>query len=177
MSFMNWLKWKVAGDELNELQRLKTRIITVRDWCSEFEDVRATTKYLLDNKDYPQQFCGAFGSITDFREYLRSGKTREVVQGELTFVEVFPEIDNQAVCPMQRLSMYENLGVIVATIPQMMFLLRHALVSDYVKDLNYGRDLESKPPLWCELEDMLNGDKGDTTLFKFSGCEFKIIKG
>lgn len=177
MSFMNWLKWKVAGDELDELQRLKTHIITVRDWCSEFEDVRATTKYLLDNNEYHSEFCGAFGSITDFREYLRSGKTRNVAKGELTFAEVFPEIVNQAVCPMQRLSMYENLGVIVATVPQMIFLLRHTLVSDYVKDINYGRDLEGEPSLWCELEDMLNGDKGDTTLFKFSGCKFKIIKG
>lgn len=173
MSFMNWLKWKVAGDELNELHRIKTRIITVRDWCSEFEDVRATTKYLLDNNDYPRQFCGAFGSITDFREYLRSDKTKKVVQGELTFAEVFPEIADQATCPMQRLSMYENMGVIVATVPQMISLHRHALVSDYVKDLNYGNDFS----LWCELDDILNGDKGDTTLFKFSGCEFKIIKG
>lgn len=164
MSFMNWLKWKVAGDELEELYTLRTRVIKIIDWIQEFEDIRVAAKYLLD----PVQGCDKLIDVTYLRQYLRCDKTNREVETELTFAEVFPEIINQAVCPMQRLSMYENRGVIVATVPQMISLLRHALVSDYVKDMNCGCDLNGNHFLFCKLT---------IPPTKYKWCKFKIIKG
>lgn len=73
---MNWFKHKirqiVAGKELNELWWLRQRISEVGCWCSEDKKAVAISKYLLDMHDYPCQSRGAYGDISDFREYLKT---------------------------------------------------------------------------------------------------------
>lgn len=67
-----WLKWVVAGKELEEAAKLKIRIRELEQWCGhEFPALDAGTKWLLDWDDYPGQFKGPKGDISDFREYLR----------------------------------------------------------------------------------------------------------
>lgn len=66
------LKWKLAGDELDELWRLKHRVREVGTWCSHDKKAVAISKYLLDTHDYTWQLRGAYGSINDFREYLKT---------------------------------------------------------------------------------------------------------
>lgn len=70
--FVNWFKWKVAGDELHELWLLKQRINDLEVWCSGIPQVTKSASWLKDIHSYPCQFSGAYGSIDDFREYLRS---------------------------------------------------------------------------------------------------------
>ena len=72
MSITNWLKWKIAGKEMDELARLKLRINELQVWCGyDFPAIDAAGKWLKDIHDYPCQFKGQHGSICDFREYLR----------------------------------------------------------------------------------------------------------
>lgn len=76
--FVNWLKWKVAEKELNELARLKLHIRTVGDWNSHIDVARATAEYIRDPFSYPRQFMGAHGSIEDFRAYLEKLASGEI---------------------------------------------------------------------------------------------------
>lgn len=69
---INYLKWKLAGDELDELWLLKQRIREVGCWCSPDEKAIAISKWLIDMHDYPRQSRAAYGSIDDFREYLKT---------------------------------------------------------------------------------------------------------
>ncbi|ADX88043.1 hypothetical protein [Vibrio phage JSF13] len=70
--FKYWLKWKIAADELHELWILKQRIKEVGVWCSPDKKAIAISKFLLDTHDYPNQCIGTYGSIDDFREYLKT---------------------------------------------------------------------------------------------------------
>lgn len=72
LKFIDWLRYKLAGNELEELWRLKHRVREVGTWCSYDKKVVAISKYLIDMHDYPCQSRGAYGSIDDFREYLKT---------------------------------------------------------------------------------------------------------
>lgn len=72
LKFINWLKWKLAGDEISELCHLKRRTREVAVWCSPDKKAIAISDYLLNCKDYPYQSKGAHGDIADFRGYLKT---------------------------------------------------------------------------------------------------------
>ncbi len=72
MNFIKkYLKQKLAGDELKELQILKLRINDLKVWCSANNDVSAAAEWLENPTSYPLQYKGCHGSIVDIREYLR----------------------------------------------------------------------------------------------------------
>jgi hypothetical protein len=66
----NWLKWKLAGDELKEFYAMKQRAKDVEVWCSHVTLVSETAKYINNPKDYPYQCFGPRGAIDDFRKYV-----------------------------------------------------------------------------------------------------------
>lgn len=66
----NWLKWKLAGDELKEFYEMKKRAKDVEVWCSHVTLVSETAKHINDPRDYPYQALGVHGSIGDFRRYV-----------------------------------------------------------------------------------------------------------
>lgn len=70
--FLNWLKWKVAGDELTEFYSMKQRAKDVEVWCSHVYLASETAKYINDKENYPYQALGYHGSISDFRKYVES---------------------------------------------------------------------------------------------------------
>ena len=70
--FKHWLKWKLAGDELRELYFLNLQVNELGVWCSYDKKAVAIAKWLKDIHDYPCQCRGAYGSIDDFREYLKT---------------------------------------------------------------------------------------------------------
>lgn len=79
MNFIkNYLKHKLAGDELRELQILKLRINDLKVWCSANKDVSAAAQWLEDPTSYPLQYKGCHGSIEDIREYLRKLDAEEI---------------------------------------------------------------------------------------------------
>ncbi len=67
---MNWLKWKLAGEELKEFYAMKRRSKEVEVWCSGTKLVSVTAKYINSPKSYPYQAFGCHGSIEDFRRYV-----------------------------------------------------------------------------------------------------------
>lgn len=75
---MSWikhrLKWLICSRELNELIELKVRMAELEQWCCEFPEVRDSVRWLRENQSYPPQFSGPYGSISDFRQYLRNAK-------------------------------------------------------------------------------------------------------
>lgn len=69
--FINWIKWKIAGEELEELYRIKVRAEEVNVWCSHLHTVREASSYILKGEEsYPYQCFGYHGSIEDFRRYI-----------------------------------------------------------------------------------------------------------
>lgn len=65
-----YVKWKLAGDELKELHYLKMDIELLKVYASHIKIVSVAARWLQDKKDYPCQFQAAHGSIDDFRAYL-----------------------------------------------------------------------------------------------------------
>ena len=43
----NWIKWKVAGDELDELWRIKNRAGEVKFWMSMYKDTSLCADFIL----------------------------------------------------------------------------------------------------------------------------------
>ncbi|CAH9014871.1 conserved hypothetical protein [Vibrio phage 424E50-1] len=66
----NWLKFKLAGEELRELYYLQRRTEELRVWCSHNKIATTSARYLQDPTSYPYQCRGYHGSIEDFRAYL-----------------------------------------------------------------------------------------------------------
>lgn len=55
---MNWLKWKLAGEELKEFYAMKKRSEDVEVWCSGTKLVSVTAKYINPPESYPYQAFG-----------------------------------------------------------------------------------------------------------------------
>jgi hypothetical protein len=67
---INWLKWKLAKEELTELYLIKRRASEAKVWCSHIPLVAKTANYIEDPKSYEYQCFGVHGSIEDFRRYI-----------------------------------------------------------------------------------------------------------
>lgn len=65
-----YLKWKLAGDELRELHFLKMDIELLKVYTSHIKVASEAARWLQNRRDYPCQFAAAHGSIEDFRIYL-----------------------------------------------------------------------------------------------------------
>lgn len=77
MKITEWIKWKIAGKELTELNTLKIRLGLLEDWCGyDFPAVRDSARWAKDIHSYPYQCKGAHGDICDFREFLRASHTK-----------------------------------------------------------------------------------------------------
>lgn len=74
---INWLKWLIAGKELQELYRWRVKWQEYRRWLAEFEEVGAALDNLKDEVDgkalsasYPPGDVGPW-TVEALREHLR----------------------------------------------------------------------------------------------------------
>ncbi len=74
--FKTWLKFKLAGEELQELYCLRRRTEELKVWCSHNKVASDSAKWLQEPTSYPYQCKGYHGSIEDFRAYLDKIKER-----------------------------------------------------------------------------------------------------
>lgn len=66
-SKMEWLKWKIAGDEIDELHRWRMHWHDTRRWLGEFDDARDALDRLKQEVDGAQPF-----DIARLRDNMRA---------------------------------------------------------------------------------------------------------
>ncbi len=66
----NYIKYKLAGEELKELALIKRRASEVKIWCSHLPSVSYAAEYIENPTKYPYHSLGYHGSIADFRRFI-----------------------------------------------------------------------------------------------------------